>query len=125
MRLVDGNDLEVHPEIAAARLGHLQPIEPLARAGQHDAAGDVHAAGLAGNRFDLLVEIDRVLLQLGDVGIAVDGVHAAGRMPGRTGCELGTLDQQHILPSRLGQVIQNAGAHDAAADHHHFCVALH
>ena len=48
-----------------------------------DAAGDVHAAGLARDVLDLLVELDRVLLQLGDVGIAVDRVHAARGVPGR------------------------------------------
>ena len=104
-RLVDGDDLQVHPEIAAARLGHLQPIEPFARAGEHQAAGDVHAAGLSGDGFNLLVEFNRVLLQLGDVGIAIHGVHAAGRVPGRPRCEFGAFDQQHVLPSRLGQVI--------------------
>ena len=82
-RLVDRDDLQVHPEIAAARLGHLQPVEPLARAGEHDAAGDVHAAGLPGDLLDLLVELDGVLLQLGDIRIAVHGVHAARRVPGR------------------------------------------
>ena len=104
-RLVDGNDLEIHAEIPAARLGHLQPIEPLAGSGQHEAAGDVHAAGLAGNPFDFLVQLDGVLLQLGDIGIAVDGVHAPRRMPGRTRGQFGALDQQHVLPARLGQVI--------------------
>ena len=124
-RLVDRNDFEIHAEIAAARLRHLQPVEPLARAGEHDAAGDVHAAGLTGDLLDLLVEIDGVLLQLRDVRIAVDGVHAARRMPGRSGRQLRPLDQQHVLPAGLRQVIQDARADDAAADHHHLRVAFH
>ena len=43
-RLVGRDELELHAQIAAARLGHLQPVEALARAGEHDAAGHVQAA---------------------------------------------------------------------------------
>jgi hypothetical protein len=123
--LVDRDDLELHPEVPTARLRHLQPVEPFAGAREHDPAGDVHAAGLSGDALDLLVELDRVLLQLGDVRVAVHGVHAARRMPGRTGGELRALDQQHVLPAGLGQVIQNARTDDSAADHDHTCVAPH
>ena len=123
-RLVHRDDLELHLEIAAARLRHLQPIEPLARAGEHHPAGDVHAAGLAGDLLDFLVELDGVLLQLRDVRIAVDRVHAAGRVPGRARRQLRALHQQHVFPARLGQVIEDAGADDAAADHHHLCVTF-
>jgi hypothetical protein len=124
-RLVDRDDLQIHTEVAAARLGHLQPVEPLASAGQHDAPGDVHAAGLSRNGLDFLVQTDGVLLQFGDVGVAVHRVHAAGRVPRGTRREFGPLDQQNVLPTRLRQVIQHAGADHAAADHHHFRVALH
>ena len=44
--LVDRDQLELHAKVATAGLGHLQPVEPLAGAGEHDAASDVHAAGL-------------------------------------------------------------------------------
>src|SRR5439155_1921850 len=83
------------------------------------------AARLPGNLFQLPVEIDGVLLQAGDVRVAVEGVHAAGRMPGRAAGELAALDQQHILPTRLGEVIQDARAHHSPADHHHPRIALH
>jgi hypothetical protein len=75
---------QLHAEVAAARLRHLQPVEPLGRTRQQDAAVDVHAAGLSGDALDLRVQPDGVLLQLGDIRITVDGVHAASRMPGRT-----------------------------------------
>ena len=80
--LIDRDQFEIHAEIAAACLRHLEPVDSRGCAGEHDAAGDVHAARLTGNPLDLLVEIDRVLLQLGDVRIAVDRVHAAGGVPG-------------------------------------------
>ena len=125
LRLAGRDELQVHAEVAAAGLGHLQPVHPLGRTGQHDAAGNVHAARLPGDLLELLVEVDRVLLQLGDVGIAVHGVHAARGMPGRARCQLVALDQQHVLPTRLGQVIQDTGAHDASADHHDSGSTLH
>ena len=124
-RLVGGDQLELHAKIATACLGHLQPVEALACAGEHDAAGHVQAAGLPGDPLQLLVEIDGVLLQPGDVGIAIEGVHAAGGVPGGSAGELATLDQQHILPAGLHQVIQDAGAHHSAADNHHPRVTLH
>ena len=123
--LIDRDQLELHAEVAAARLGHLQPVQARPRAGEHDAAGDMHAAGLTGDALELLVEVDRVLLQLRDVRVTVDGVHAAGGMPGGAAGELAALEQQHVLPARLGQVIQHARADHAATDHHHPGIALH
>ena len=125
LRLGRRDQLQIHAEVAAARHGHAQPVHALGRAGQHQAAGDVHAARLAGDRLDLLVELDRVLLQLGDVGVAVDRVHAAGGVPGRAGRQLRPLDQHDVLPARLGQVIEHARAHDAAADHRHLHMVPH
>ena len=49
---------------------------------------------------DLLVELDRVFLQLGDVGVAVERVHAAGGVPGRAGGQLVALDQHDVVSSR-------------------------
>jgi hypothetical protein len=122
--LVHRNDFQIHPEVAAARLGHLQPVDALARPGEHDAAGDVHTAGLARDLLDLLVEIDRVLLQFRDVRVAVDRVHAAGGVPGRARGQLRALDQQHVFPAGLGQVIKNARADHAAADDDDFRMAF-
>jgi hypothetical protein len=123
-RLIHRDDLELHAEVAAARLRHLQPVHALAGAGQHDAPGHVHTAGLFGDALDLLVEIDGVLLQLGDVRVAVDGVHAAGGVPGRAAGELAALDQQHVLPAGLGEMVEDARPHHAAADDHHPCLVL-
>src|SRR5579862_4279044 len=124
-RLIDRDDLEVHAEIAAACLRHPQPVETVAGAREHETTRDVHSARLAGDLLELLVEVDGVLLQLGDVRVAVDRVHAAGGVPGRAAGELAALDQQHVLPAGLGQVIEHAGADHTAADHDHPCVASH
>ncbi len=122
---VDRDDLEIHAEIAPARLRHLQPVEPLLRAREVEAAGDMHAAGLAGDRLDLLVEVDRILLQLGDVGIAVQRMHAARRVPGRARRQFGALDQHDVFPAAFGEMIEHARADDAAADHHDLSMRFH
>jgi hypothetical protein len=66
-----------------------------------------------------------VFLQLGDVGIAVDRVHATGGMPGRAGGELVALEQYHVGPAMPGQMIEHRGADDASADDHDLGVRFH
>ena len=119
------DDLELHAQIAAARLGHLQPVDALGGAGQHEPARDVQAARLPRDALELLIEVDRVLLQLGDVRVTVDRMHAARGMPGRPRGEFGALDEQDVFPSCLGQVIGHARAHHAAANDHHAGFATH
>jgi hypothetical protein len=79
----------------------------------------MQARRLLGELLDLAVQIDRVLLQLRDVWIAVDRVHAPGRVPGRAGGQLIALEQQRIGAAELPQVVEHRAADHAAADHHH------
>ena len=123
--LVDGDEFQFHAEVAAACLRHLQPVEALAGAGEHDAARDVHAAGLPRDLLDLAVEVDGVLLELGDVRVAVDGVHAAGRVPGRACGQLGAFDQHHVFPACFRQVVEHAHSHHTATDHYCLDVIAH
>ena len=90
--------------------------------GERDAARQVDRAVLAGTLLDLLVELHRVLLELGDVGVAVERVHAARRVPGRAGGQLLALDQHHVGPAVLGEVEQHRRADDATSDHHDLCL---
>ena len=76
--LSDRDQLGVHAEVAALGVGGFQPVITLRCVGEHDAAGDVNATVLAGDFLDLFVELDRVLLQLGDVWVAVQRVHPTG-----------------------------------------------
>jgi hypothetical protein len=78
------DQLSVHAEIAALGVGKAQEVHALGRVSEHDAAGQMQRAGLARNLLQLLVEAHRIGLQLGDVGVAVQRVEAAGGMPGRT-----------------------------------------
>ncbi len=113
---VDGDEFGVHAEIGASCGGHLEPVHAVPGAGEHDAAGHVDAAGLAGDAFDLGVELDGIFLQLGDVGVAVQRVHAAGGVPGGAAGEFVAFEQDHVLPAELGEVVQHGAADHAAAD---------
>ena len=83
--LGDRHHLGLHAQVAAPGVGHPQPVEPLGRVGQHHAAWHVDAAVLAGGPLDLGVQLHRVALEAGHVGIAVEGVHAARAVPGGPG----------------------------------------
>ena len=100
LRLRDVDDLRLHAEIAAARMRHLQPVEALRRVGELQPAGQMQPAGFAGDRLDLLVEPDRIGLQLGDVRVGVQRVEAAGGVPGRAGGELRAARSASRLSSR-------------------------
>ena len=110
------DQLQLHPEVAAARLGHPQPVHPDLGVGQHQAARQVDRAVLAGDPLDLLVQLDRVLLEPGDVRVAVERVHPAGRVPRGAGRQLAPLEEHDVGPAGLRQVVQDAGADDAATD---------
>jgi hypothetical protein len=90
------DEFRVHAEIAALGVGEAQEIHALRRIGHHYAAGEMQRAGLAGNLLQLLVELHRVGLELGDVRIAVQRVKAAGCVPGRAGGKLRALDENDI-----------------------------
>ena len=114
--LGSGDDLELHAEVAPAGLGHAQPVEALAIAGEHQPAGEMDRAVLARAGLDRAVQLDRVLLQLGHVGIAVERVHPAGRVPRRPRGELLALDEYDVVPPRLREVVEHRRTDDATAD---------
>jgi len=116
-----GDDLHVHAQVATSRLGHAQPVEPLRRIRQLQPTGQVDAAVLAALGLDLLVQVHGVLLQASDVGVAVERVHATRRVPRAAGGELLALEQHHVGPAGLGEVVEHAGADDAATDHDDLC----
>ena len=124
-RLLQIDELRVEPEVAAAAAGGLEVVEPVLRIGEHQAAGEVDAAGLPGDFLDLLVDLEGVVLELGDVGVGVERVHAPRRMPGGAGGELGALQQDDVLPAVPGEVVEDAATDDSAADDGHSDVRFH
>ena len=124
-RLVRRDHLEVHPEIATPSDRHPEEVHPVFGVGQHQPTAQVDRTALAGDLLDLLVEVDRVLLEARDIRVAVQGVHAAGRVPRGPGRELPALEQDDVLPAGLGQVVQDTRADDAAADDDGLELVLH
>ena len=99
-----------------------QEVHALRRGGDGDPAHVVQPAGLLGDRLQFVVQAYGVALQRRHVGIRVEGVEAAGCVPGRSRGQLGTLDEDHVGPAQLGQVVQHAAAHHPAADDGDLCV---
>ncbi len=125
MRFIRRQQMRVEPHVAALGEDRLHPVEAVLGRGEHHARGHVQADVLAGIILDLLVELHRIFLQLGNVGIAVDRVHAAGGMPGRAGGQFRAFDEHNIGPAEFGEVIQDGTADDAAPDDDDPCMALH
>ena len=124
-RFARRDEVEVHPEVAAAGLGHSQEVHADLGVGEHEAARQVDRAVLPRDALDLLVQLDRVLLEARDVRVAVERVHPAGRVPGRAGRQLAPLEQDDVGPAGLGEVVQHAGADHAAADDDDLGLLLH
>ena len=106
-------------------VGGLQPLPAVWGAGQCQTAGHVHAHGLAGFLLDLGEQVDGIGLQLGDVGISIERMKPACRVPARACRQHAALDQAHVLPAELGEVIEHGSADDAAANHDGTIVRFH
>ncbi|ENN89879.1 hypothetical protein RHSP_80128 [Rhizobium freirei PRF 81] len=52
-------------------------------------------------------------------------MHAARGMPGRPGCQLGALEQHHVLPAEFRQVIEHRTSDDTATDDDDLGMAFH
>ena len=100
-------------------------VHALAAGREAQVAGHVEAHVLAGLGRQALVEIDRVLVQLADGVAHVEERQQARGVPGRAGRQLGALEQHHIRPALLRQVVERADADDAAADHDHPRMRFH
>ena len=124
-RLAEADDALVDPVLAAARGQHAQPVQPVLAVRQQDGAGPVHAAILARQALDFLDHLDGVFLQPGDIGIAVQHVHAAGGVPGGTAGQLRALDEQRVPAAMPGEVEQHRAADNAAADDNYLRLGLH
>ena len=93
-RSVDADNLECRE----ARFQHL----PAPRVGgQQQATGMVPAHVLAANLLDLVVELNRIGLQRGNVGVRIQGEIPCRSVPCGASGQLGTLNQQDILPAEF------------------------
>ena len=100
-------------------------VHAVAIGGEPKVAGLVQAYRLAGLGLELLVELDRVLVQLAHRIGHVEERQEPGSVPGGAGGELGALEQHAVGPALLGQMVERAHAHHTTADHHHPCCRSH
>src|SRR5262245_33589361 len=114
--LLHRNEFRGDAKIPIARMRHFQPVETLPRGDQHDAARKMHTCRLARDGLDLTVEIDRILLQLRHIRIAVERVETPSRMPGRARRQHVAVEKDGVSQTAFRQMIKNGTSDDAAAD---------
>ncbi len=125
LHLLHRHEIEIELQVARPAALHPEIIHAGLAGREIEEADAVDAADLARFLFQLVIEPHRISLQRGHVGVAIDGVHAAGGMPGRAGGQLRALDQGNVGPTELRQVIEHTDAHHAAADHRHAHMRFH
>ena len=94
-----------------------QHIKPLGRVGKRDATYVVQPAGHACQLLQLTVQADRIALQRGHIGVAVQRMKAARCVPCRAAGQLRAFQQHHIGPPKFGQMIKDRDPDDTAANH--------
>ena len=115
----------VETEYAVTRPVGAQQFPALLGRSHVQTAREVQPDVLAGKRLEFPVEPHRVGLQFRDVGIAVERVKAARRMPARARGQLLALAEHDIGPAELGQVKEHTATDDAAPDDERLNVRFH
>ena len=103
----------------AEGLGHRGAATQLLEAGgvgrHRHAAALQEARGLSGLGFQPLVEVGRILRELGEIGGGAQLSDQPGRVPGGAAGEALALDQHDVALAQQRQMIGDRGADDAAA----------
>ena len=123
--LFGAQDFGLQPHVAMFGTLCLEHIEPFGGIGKRHAANVMQPARHAGQGLEFAVKPDGVPLQGGHVGVAVEGVKPARRMPRGAAGQFRTLQQHHIGPAELCQMIKHRTSHDTAADHTNPSGAFH
>ena len=98
-------------------------VHPVVVHGEPQVANPSEADRLSGFLLEFSVKIDRILVHLADAVTHIKKRQQSRSMPGRTGCQLRFLEQDHVIPPALfGEVIECADAYDAAADDCNACM---
>ena len=123
---VSADDLVLDTEPIQLGADLTVPEHVLVGDSEPQGAAAVPARRQSGLRFDRRVERDGLLVDLGHVEIADEVRHEAGSMPGRARGEFALLDQDRIgAPALVGEVVEQADTHGAAADDHDARVIPH
>jgi len=94
----------------------VEPVDLVVVPGQPDSSTPVPSRVHAGLLLDHLVQVGGVPVDLGHVEVADEVGDQAGRVPGGPGGELVLLDQDRVGPAFVGEEVEEADAHGAAAD---------
>ncbi len=109
-----GNVIKVHA--TAAHLGLLLVLA-LLRLREIKRAGLEDAAALVGLGLEFLVEAHGVVLEPADIGAVAQAVDVGGHIPGRVRRGLVPFQQEHVIPAKLGEMVENRAGDWAADDH--------
>jgi hypothetical protein len=123
--LVEGDELGLDAQTPHRALEDAHGLHLFLAAAEHEAAGVVEPAGLAALLLQLGIELEGIFVDLRDRLRPRDREEAARRVPGRARRELLALDEHHVRPARLRQVVEHATAGHTAADHHHLRLGFH
>ena len=116
-----GNEVRTHPVHLQTRIGGdaelaLQPVHLDRFVSDSERAGFVPRCRHSGLGLEGRVEVRGVFSHRGQ-RVAGHGVgDLPSGMPGRAGGELGLLDEERVDPALVGEVVEDAGSHDAATD---------
>jgi hypothetical protein len=113
------DDVDVAAEAARHGGQALELVHPLRCPRHAHAAGTAKAGGLARLGLQLLVELGAVLGQAREVLGGAKLPDQSRCVPRRAAGRIAPLQQQHVAPAELGEVIGDAAPGDAAADHDH------
>jgi hypothetical protein len=123
--LIGPDQVHLDVEVLELALDVLEPLHLVRLGGQAHGAAAVPAGRLPRLLLQGLVQPDAVVVQCGHAEAADEVGDQTRRVPGRTRGELALLHQHDVRPAFLGQVIEQAGPHGPAADHHHPCLCFH
>ena len=112
-------------QVLQLALDVLEPVHLVRTGCQADGAAAVPAGRLSGLLFQGFVEPDTMVVERGHGETADEVGNQPCRVPGRPGGKLPFFHQHDVGPALFGQVIQQAGTHGPAADHHHTRLSLH
>src|SRR6185295_5616164 len=115
-RFARREQVDVDAEAARHRGLALEHDPALRRARDIDAAALLPAGGEAGLALEARIELRAVLAHARHRAVRAHLPDQAGRVPGGSATEAPLLEQHHIAPAELRQVVGDAHADDAAAD---------
>ncbi len=103
-------------------LGTVIPIHLVLVVSESDRPAIVKTRRLSGLRFQSLVKLRGIAMDLGHAQASYEMGNERRRMPGHARSELAFFNQHHVRPALFGQVIEERDPHNSSADNDDPCV---